>query len=250
MPAVLDTSIRTDAQNLERALATRYPVVVAFEAPDAEPCAGLEPDLEEMAQSYVDRIRVIRVADANEGDLAARYGITHVPTLVFRRHGREVARVEGAASHKALEAHVRYLIGEGPRPERAVGPRVPLRRRAPASSDPPFEGEATPLTVTDATFDGFVLGALQPVLVDFWATWSNPCRTIAPVIDELARDHPGRVRVVKVDIDASPGVARRYGVSSIPTFILFREGRPVFRVTGAVSKASLGSVVDAALSLP
>lgn len=92
--------------------------------------------------------------------------------------------------------------------------------------------------VTDREFEQKVIGSGDTVLVDFYADWCGPCKRLAPVLDELAHETPD-ARIVKVDIDRSPKVAARYGVRSIPTLILFKDGRPVTRRTGLSSKASL-----------
>ena len=86
--------------------------------------------------------------------------------------------------------------------------------------------------VTDATFESEVLQADRPVLVDFWATWCAPCRMISPVVEEVARDLEGRVKVVKMDIDANPETPGRLGIMSIPTLIIFQNGRPAERTVG------------------
>jgi thioredoxin 1 len=95
------------------------------------------------------------------------------------------------------------------------------------------------VAVTDATFTSDVLGSGKPVLVDFWATWCGPCRMVAPVLEEIAKDHGDKLTVAKLDVDANPETARDFDVSSIPTMILFREGQPVKRIVGAKGKAAL-----------
>jgi thioredoxin 1 len=92
--------------------------------------------------------------------------------------------------------------------------------------------------VTDQEFQQKVIGSGEPVLVDFYADWCGPCKRLAPVLDELAQETPD-ARIVKIDIDRSPKVAAHYGVRSIPTLILFKDGKPVTRRTGLSSKASL-----------
>jgi thioredoxin 1 len=94
-------------------------------------------------------------------------------------------------------------------------------------------------TVTDGSFSQDVLSSSTPVLVDFWATWCGPCKMVAPVLEEIATEKAGDLRVVKLDVDANPETARDFQVVSIPTLILFKDGAPVKRIVGAKGKAAL-----------
>ncbi|MDB9528860.1 thioredoxin [Oscillatoria sp. CS-180] len=98
--------------------------------------------------------------------------------------------------------------------------------------------------ITQTTFKTEVLESPLPVLVDFWAPWCGPCRLVSGVVDEVAKDYEGRVRVVKVNTDEQPGIASRYGIRSIPTLIVFKAGQAVDQVVGAVPKATLSQTLN------
>ena len=93
--------------------------------------------------------------------------------------------------------------------------------------------------VTEQTFDAEVIKSDKAVIVDFWAEWCGPCRAVAPVLDRIAEERSGELIVVKVNIDEEPGLAQRYGVQSIPTIILFRNGEPAKATVGAQPKGAL-----------
>lgn len=95
---------------------------------------------------------------------------------------------------------------------------------------------AKPIDITDANFKAQVLDAEGPVLVDFWATWCGPCRMIAPHLKKIATEYDGQLTVAKVDTDQNYDTAMKYGIRSIPTLILFKDGEPIERITGALPK--------------
>ena len=95
------------------------------------------------------------------------------------------------------------------------------------------------IILSEITFDEQVNGASTPILVDFWAEWCGPCKMIAPILDEIASEQEGKLTVAKLNVDDAPGIARRFGVMSIPTLILFNDGEPAKRVVGAKPKAAL-----------
>ena len=100
------------------------------------------------------------------------------------------------------------------------------------------------LHVTEATFDAEVLKSKQLVLVDFWATWCGPCRMIAPVLDELAEEYAGRVKICKVNVDDEPALAQRYKIMSIPAVFLFRDGEVVEKMIGARPKQAFADAIE------
>jgi thioredoxin 1 len=100
------------------------------------------------------------------------------------------------------------------------------------------------MAVTDASFEQDVLNSEIPVLVDFWAPWCGPCRMVAPVVDEIAEQYDGMVKVVKLNTDENPGIAGQYNIRSIPTLMIFKNGQRVEQVVGAVPKATLASTLE------
>lgn len=101
-----------------------------------------------------------------------------------------------------------------------------------------------PNPVTDSNFEEEVLKNNKPVLVDFWAPWCGPCRAIAPVIEELAKEYEGQIDMVKMNVDENPTTSGKYGIRAIPTLILFKNGDVVGQVTGAVSKSNLKEMIN------
>jgi thioredoxin 1 len=101
------------------------------------------------------------------------------------------------------------------------------------------EKAGTTIEVSDASFSTDVLSSNKPVLVDFWAAWCGPCKMVAPVLDEIASERADQLTIAKLDVDANPETARDFQVVSIPTMILFKDGRPVKRIVGAKGKAAL-----------
>ena len=98
--------------------------------------------------------------------------------------------------------------------------------------------------VTDATFEQEVLKSQLPVLVDFWAPWCGPCRAVAPVVEEIANEYTGKLKVLKINTDENPKTAQSYRISGIPSLMVFKNGQPVEQVVGAVPKLTLSSAIS------
>jgi thioredoxin 1 len=103
------------------------------------------------------------------------------------------------------------------------------------------------LHITDANFESEVLNSTQPVLVDFWAEWCGPCRSLTPTLDALAAEKSGQIKIVKVNVDESPNAPSTYGVRSIPALMIFKGGKVVAQTVGALPKADLAKWIDASI---
>jgi len=100
------------------------------------------------------------------------------------------------------------------------------------------------VAVTDSSFEQDVIGSEIPVLVDFWAPCCGPCRVVATVVDEIANQYEGKIKVVKLNTDENPGIATQYGIRSIPTLMLFKGGQKVDSVVGAVPKSTIANTIE------
>jgi len=126
----------------------------------------------------------------------------------------------------------------------AFGGNTPTNQREPMTRSPTMSA----LHFTVDNFKNEVLDSDTPVLVDFWADWCPPCRIIAPTIDELAEEYADRIKVGKVDVDANPDLSLKFGISSIPTIILFRDGKIVRRYVGITAKPDFVADLDKAVA--
>ncbi len=104
-----------------------------------------------------------------------------------------------------------------------------------------------PIAIDDSNFEKEVLKAKMPVLVDFWAAWCGPCRMVAPIIEELAKEYEGKIAFGKVDVDQNPKIASKYGIMSIPTLIIFKDGKPISQTVGSKPKSELKRSLNSVL---
>jgi len=104
-----------------------------------------------------------------------------------------------------------------------------------------------PIEITDSNFEEVVMNSDKPVLVDFWATWCGPCRAIAPIIQEMAEEYDGRAVIGKLDVDANSNTSMKFGVMSIPTLLVFKNGKVVDKQVGLTNRAALEKKLDAHL---
>lgn len=211
---IFNTPITTDESNLKKVLSQNIPTLLILHRDLDKP---LQDAVEKAAKKHAGDLLVVRVnVDDNPG-VAIKYGEPTPPALVTITADQHVKSDAAAVRPKDVREHIAHLLEDAP---------LPVKK---SKQDGFFE----PVTVTDSTFRQEVLKSKMPVLVDFWATWCNPCHMIAPHLKEIARDHGDKIKVAKLDVDRNQVIAGRYNVRSIPTMIVFEGGQPANRLTGA-----------------
>lgn len=239
MGRVFDTPITTNDQSIDRVLATGMPVAFVFLGNDLP--GDLGQAMDNLARQHSGDLLLAKVWAKDSPEAVRRYQVGRTPALVAVRNGQVLAKAEGI-SVKDLSGHVAYLLGKGPKPQAtrsAQDVRTGSQGYASPGSTGPQPGDGAPRVVTDATFDQEVLRSDRTVLVDFWAPWCGPCRMVEPVVEKLAREMSGRLKVAKVNVDENPAISQRYGIQSIPTMMVVRNGQIVDRWMGALPEMAI-----------
>ncbi|GAB4512717.1 MAG: hypothetical protein OHK0046_12670 [Anaerolineae bacterium] len=213
---VFDTPITTDNQSLPRILAQGKPTLMLLH----DGSTRLDDALRTTAKNHAGTLLVVRVNAKDNPTIHAQYDHPALPALITLTAQGTVKSSAPNASAEDVTAHLDYLLNDTPLPS-SIGAQMK------AKADP------RPVIVTEQTFEQEVLRSDLPVFVDFWATWCPPCRMIAPHVETMAKEFAGRVKIVKVDTDFAPTLSQRYQIRSIPTFITFKDGQVVSRMSGA-----------------
>lgn len=231
-----DTPLHTNDQSIDRVLNTGLPVALVIWRDSLD--GSLDETLRQIARNDAGRLLVARL-DASANPQTAARAAGPLPALIAYRDGQEVAQAEGVSSATVRE-YVDFLLGRGPRPQERPAPSR-------AAQGAPAGAPSKPVAVSDASFRRDVLESDLPVLVDLWAPWCGPCHMIAPVVEKLAGEYAGRIKVAKLNVDENPATANAYHVQGIPTLLIFRGGRVVDRIVGAAPEPLLRGKIDAAL---
>jgi thioredoxin len=244
-----DTPINTTDQSIDRVLSVNLPTAFVFV--DGKAPTALEDVLNRAAREYAGKLLVVQIQIKDNPASVQRYQVVRAPAIVAVRDGQVLSKAEGVSAAEAQQ-HIMYLLGKGAKP--VVKPHTESTSRAsdqrttkPAQEQPSSAGRrapsasARPQAVTDATFEHDVLRSAEPVLVDFWAPWCGPCRMMEPVLERLAQEHAGKLRVAKMNVDENPITPQQYGVQGIPTMVVVKRGQVVDRWTGALPEAQVRS---------
>jgi|LSQX01.3.fsa_nt_gb thioredoxin 1 len=214
---------KTEAQKstFDQAIEGSIPVVVDFYADWCKPCQIQGPIIDDLAKELGEQIKVIKVDVDFEKDLATRFGIQSIPTVMIFKENRIIFNEVGVQNTTVLKNALANLgvdiVGKNP--------------------------EKSSKTENKSSFDIAISGKI-PVVVDFYADWCKPCQIQAPIMAELADEMGDRIQVIKIDVDKELELSSRYGIQSIPTIMIFKENQIVFKALGVQSKETLIQAIN------
>lgn len=235
MHRLFDAPIISNDQSLDRLIAANVPTLIIFWN-GRDLAEAINDEMMMLAKDYSEQMIVARVNVQENQQSARRFAVEQTPLLVGLRDGEIVSRVEHPTAVDLRKA-AQVVVGEADTTVPAPGEN-PTSSPLSAKKNSP-DVETRPVHITDATFEAQVLRSNKPVLVDFWAPWCGPCHMIAPVLDRLAREFAGRLRVAKINVDESPHYAGIYGVQGIPTMLMIQDGVVKDRLVGALPEQYL-----------
>jgi thioredoxin 1 len=231
--------IQADTKQLDAALNGKRPALVWLSAGQT-PAIDLRKALDKAADDYKNRLDVLIVDTNANPAVKERFEVDRHPVLVGWYNGEVVKRrlrpwatdVTGLAETLA-----------------ALLPVIKNEETASAANGKEKSLNNTPVHVTDATFEKEVLRSDLPVLVDFWAEWCGPCRMVAPILEKLAKEYAGKVKIAKVDVDRNPGLSNAFQIMSIPTLMFVKNGKIVGQAAGAAPEPALRDALKQLIEL-
>lgn len=216
----------TDSKMLKNVLGQKEPALLCF-YDGSQTDKPLQDALSQIASKNAEDLLVIKLDVRDNAESYEKYDRPPLPALVTLTKsffGRKVKSQAETIRPKDLRNHVDFLLNDTPLPQSVT---------ADDKDNEKSKNKDKVKAVYDDSFRVEVLKSKLPVLVDFWAPWCGPCKVISPYVEEMAEKYAGKIKVVKVNTDATPVTVRRYGISSMPTFMMFEGGQPVGRFSGA-----------------
>lgn len=231
--------IKADPQSLNQALNGSMPVLIWLSADGESPSTEVSRALEAASRDYASRLKVFTVDTAKYPNLKERFQVGSKALLVGWHQGEQVSRRPRpwAADVQSIAETLAKLAP------------VPTQNGKEKEEKQPVTLHNKPVTVTDATFETDVINSELPVLVDFWAEWCGPCRMVAPILEKLAGEYAGKVKIAKVDVDSNPGLQQSFRIMSIPTLMFIKQGKIVGQIAGALPEASLRDALEQLVAL-
>lgn len=232
--AIFDTPITSNDSSIHKILKQKLPVILyLYNRPDAT----LDTMLNTVAKEYVGKLLVARIDVSQNPEIHAHFQRAALPAIIALKEGERQSQ-SSPAQASDVKAHADFLLGQGPKPKAA-----PTSNASNGSQQAPSK----PVAVSDGSFKQDVLQSKIPVLVDFWAPWCGPCRTIAPSLETLAGKYAGQVKIAKLNVDDNPQTSSQYRAMSIPMLILFKDGKPVNQLVGAHPLPSIERLIQSGL---
>jgi thioredoxin 1 len=237
--AVLDTPILVSDGDLEAAFDTNLPILLLVWNGDTLR-SDLKTELDRVAKDYAGRIRVVKADTTKAPQVAEHFEAGKHPLLIAWVNGEVLTR-RNRPWATDVQAVVDVLTPHIPAAAAALAPAAPTKVIE--------KVDDKPVKVTEATFQAEVVDYSLPVLVDFWATWCGPCKQVAPILEKLAKEFSGKVRIAKVDVDENQALAQDFQVMSIPTLMFFKNGKIVGQQVGALPEAALRQALQQLVTL-